>query len=477
MKKRYLLLGVFLCIWFISENGYAVLCKTKCRVNEGVICVERGPCQPANDVLLEAARDCREIGGPGMYEPVTKLTFLDIFSQVLRIDRELPDTLGQLNDAQRYEMEARFMAEKGVDIFAGTDPDSSLTRKELISILKPVTIEDDLGLSTGLANQSFELHNEKLVVYDPVLYVDDGKAPKIWQRKENLKQSSGDDREYVAKLDDCNNARIVFGDSQNGKIPAVGSRIKAEYKIMGRQEDTVTKCEIVMLLSNPGIARSIKQAYNPARPLTKANFAGLLIRAMRLEKNLPAGYSTLPANKLYALETELLSKRGINIFSGSMPSDSLTKEELANVLYNHPVVEVVGSSDGRPNQRFELNNAGFLIYDLHTYVNEGVKDEEWNRENNFIESASNSKDYVVKLDSGNYASLYFGDGAKGKIPAVNSPVKVSYRLYSPLTLLTEDDIICVLGKLTPVAEAYEPPPGPPDFPPPTDGFDDPATHI
>jgi hypothetical protein len=85
---------------------------------------------------------------------------------------------------------------------------------------------------------------------------------------------------------------------------------------------------------------------------------------------------------------------------------------------------------------------------------------------------------VTKLDSGNYASIYFGDGKQGKIPALNSSIKVSYRLYSPLTLLTEDDIICVLGKLTPpVVEAYEPPPGPPDFPPPTDGFDDPVSHI
>ena len=198
---------------------------------------------------------------------------------------------------------------------------------------------------------------------------------------------------------------------------------------------------------------------------------------MRLEKKLPAGYSSLPQDRLYALQTALLSKSGISIFSGSSPSDSLTREELARVLYSHPVVEVVGNSNGAGNQCFELNNAGFLLYDLHAYVNEGMRDEEWNKTNNFMGSSSGSKDYVVKLDSGNYASVYFGDGKQGKIPAVNSPIKVSYRLYSPVTLLTEDDIMCVLGKLTPVAEAYEPPPGPPDFPPPTDGFHDPATHI
>jgi hypothetical protein len=395
----------------------------------------------------------------------------------LRIDRELPGAISQLSDKQRYELESRLVAEKGINMFIGTNPGAPLTREELVNILKSVEIEDDLGLSTGLANQSFNLNNEKLVVYDPALYVDEGKGFESWERKSNLIQSSGNDKHYVAKIDDCDNARVVFGDGQKGKIPNAGSRLKAGYKVMGRQDDIVTKCEIVMLLSNPDITKSLKDRYNPARPLTKANFADLLIRSMRIQNKLPSNYANLAPEKLYLLETQLLSKNGITIFTGSRPYDLITREELARVLYNYPVVEIIGNSSGKENQRFELNNAGFAIYDLHAYVNEGAKDEEWNKRNNFIESSSLSKDYVVKLGSGNYASIYFGDGKKGRIPVVNSPVKVSYRLYSPLTLLTEDDIMCVLGKLTPVPEAYEPPPGPPEFPPPTDGYDDPATHI
>ena len=477
MKKNYLIM-IFVSIFLYNITGeaYAGLCKANCRAREGVICLERGPCQPANDVLLDAARDCRE-GGPAVYEPVTRLTFLDILSQVLRLDRELPGAISQLSDNQRYEIESRLLAEKGINTFVGSRPEDFLTRENLTGILKTINIEDNLGLSTGLPNQSFALNNEKLVVYDPVLYVDEGKGFEIWERKENFSQSAGGVKQYVAKLDNCNNARIVFGDNFNGKIPTIGSKVKAAYKILGRQDEVVTKCEIAMLLSNPAIAKSLRDKYNPARPLTKANFADLLIKSMHMEKKLPSDYSNLSQEKLYNLETRLLSKNGISVFTGSNPSDSLTKEELAKVLYDHPVVEMLGTSDGKENQHFELNNAGFLIYDLHTYANEGAKDEEWNRKNNFMTSSSNDKDYIVKLDSGNYASIYFGDGKEGRIPAMNSPIKVRYRLYSPVALLTEDDIMCVLGKLTPVAEAYEPPPGPPDFPPPTDGFEDPATHI
>jgi len=477
MKKIYLIgLLAFILIFAMTGQIYAEICKTNCRASEGVICLERGPCEPANDVLLEAARDCRE-GGTAMYEPASKLVFLDIFSQVLRIDRELPGAISQLSDKQRYELESGLLAEKGINIFVGANPGDPFTREELITTLKSVTIEDELGLSTGLANQSFNLHNEKLVVYDPMLYVDEGKGFELWERNQNFSQSMGNEKHYVAKIDDCNNARIVFGNNQNGKAPGVRARLKAVYKIMGRQDETVTKCEIVMLLSNPAIVKSLKDKYNPAKPLTKANFADLLIRSMRLEKKLPAGYSSFPQEKLYSLETVLLSKNGIHIFNGASLSDLLTREELASVLHSHPVVEALGRSNGAGNQRFELNNAGFSIYDLHAYINEGIKDEEWNRTSNFLESASDSKNYAVKLDSGNYASIYFGDGKNGKIPALNSPIKVSYRLYSPVTLLTEDDIMCVLGKLKPVAEAYEPPPPPFDPTPPTDGFDDPATHI
>jgi hypothetical protein len=216
---------------------------------------------------------------------------------------------------------------------------------------------------------------------------------------------------------------------------------------------------------------------NPSRPLTKANFADLLIRTMHLENRLPADYNKLSAERLYLLESEVLSKNGINIFTGTDPDELLTREELARVLYDRPVVELLGVSNGTENQFFKLNNAGFVIYDLHVYVNEGASDEEWIRKGDLMESSSQSKDYAVKIDSGNYASIYFGDGKKGRIPPANSSIKTSYRLYAPLGMISEDDIIYALGRLKPVAEAYEPPPGPPDFPPPTDGYDDPATHI
>jgi len=447
------------------------VCRARCRLNEGLICLERGPCEPINEFLLKATEECRN-NPASKYMPITRLLFVDILSRILRLDQELPN-IDSLSDEERYILETRLLSDKGIDVFVDTKPLSPITREELANILKDVTVEQDLGFSSGLANQTFDLKNEEFIVYEVMVYVDD----EAWEIRKSFRESMPYSKHLVAKLDSCDDAMVVFGDNINGRIPAAGSRIKAAYKFYGREDEIVTECEIAILLSNPELARSIKDTYNPSRPLTKENFADLLIRTRRLGKYLPKGFQTLSDKEIYLLQAEVLEKNGINIFITSDPKDFLTREELARILYDCPVVEVIGISDGTENQIFELNNAGFVIYDLHTYVDEVEGFEEWNKQDSFIESSLASKDYVVKLDAGNYTTIYFGDSRKGKIPAVDSPVKVSYRLYAPITMLTEDDIICVLGRCVPVVEAYEPPSRPFEFPDPKDGFDDPASQI
>ena len=484
MKKVIYLVLIIGVMFFTVRPASADVCKIRCRTSEGAICLERGPCEPINEFLLRAARHCRE-GGAVRYAPITKLLFVDILFQALRLDTELPQGIADIEDDKRYIIETTLLKDKGIDVFTGTNPSDSLTREELAKVLQIVTIEENLGYSNGLADQAFGLTNSELVIYSAEVYVDEGNGFELWERKRNLEGSMSDDKHCAMKLDSCNNVRVAFGDNQKGRIPVTGSRIKASYKIYGKEDEIITECETVMLLSSPIIISQLKLAYNPSKPLTKENFADLLIRSMNLEDQLPANFALLEPEERYLLEAELLSRQGIKVFVGSDREDLLTREELARVLYENPVEEVVGISSGMKNQRFELSNAGFIIYDLHVYVQEEDVFEEWNKKKNFTESSLLDKDYTVKLDSGNYASIYFGDGSAGKIPALSSPVRATYRLYAPLEMYTEDDIMCVLGKQKPVAETYIPPVAetyiapsrPPDFPPPTDGFDEPASHI
>ena len=473
--KKIIYTGVLIGVIFsMVQSSQAVnVCKVRHMADEGIICLERGSCEPIDRFLLRAAKGCR-VKAPGQFMPITRLAFVDIFSHLLRLDREFPQGWKDLTDEIRYKLGVKALKEKGIGVFNDKAPAGSLTREELASVLQTATIKKDLGFSTGLPGQRFDLKNDGFVIYDLKLYVDEGNGFKLWERRKNLKESTAGSRDYTAKLDSYNNAMVTFGDNINGKIPVIGSRLKLSYKIFGKKSEIVTECEVAMLLSDSALARSLKNAYNPSPILTKANFADLLIRVMGLGKQLPKDSAHLGEEDLYLLETKLLSRKGVNIFTGSRPEDLLKREELARFLYDSPVEEVLGLSNGKKNQAFELNNAGFVIYDLHVYVKENNGYEEWNKKDSFVESSSANKDYIVKLDAGNYGTIYFGSGRKGKIPISNSPVKVRYRLYAPVTMLTEDDIICVL-KGKPVAETYIPPPHPPDFPPPTDGFHDPAT--
>ncbi|MBU1061431.1 MAG: hypothetical protein KJ957_03410 [Candidatus Omnitrophica bacterium] len=476
MKKIICTIVLIGAIFFMIAPAEGDVCKVKCRTEEGIICIERGPCEPINEFLLRAARHCRETT-PALSTTISKLLFVDILSRVIRLDKEFPQDIAKLNDEARYDLEVKLLSEKGMDIFTGTNPFAPLTREELVDILKDAPVEKDLGYSNGLANQTFELENDEFIIYHATVYIDEGSGFEVWERKEDLGESLPDTKHYSIKVDTCNNAMVVFGDDVNGKIPVVGSRMKTLYHLYGKDDDNVSECEVVALLSNSTIARSIKAAYNPSRPLTKENFADLLIKAMHLERELPRDFTQLSTEELYGLQAKILSRHGIDIFRGSDYNTLLSREELARILYNSPIEEIIGISDGKESQNFELNNAGFMIYDLHTYINEGVRYVEWNKRDSFIESGSESKDYILKLDAANYASIYFGNGKNAKVPSVNAPIKVRYRLYAPSTMITEDDIICVLGKLKPVAEAYRLPTPPFEFPDPPDGYDDPATHI
>ncbi|MFC1620960.1 hypothetical protein ACFL2G_01520 [Candidatus Omnitrophota bacterium] len=478
MRKIVSIIIVFSMLTIASAMAKqdADVCRVRCRVDEGVICLERDPCAPDNEYLLEAAKNCRE-EAIAKYMPITKLLFVDILSQVIRLDKEFAQNVDRLSDEERYILKAELLKNKGIDIFAGTKPLSPLTREEMALVLKNITVEKYLGLSSGLPNQMFDLKNDEFIVYDVEVYVDEGKGFELWERKKTFEKSESNAKQYVAKLDSCDDAMAAFGDNEKGKIPEAGSRIKVVYKFFGRDDEMVTECEVAMLMSDPDVARALKDKYNPSRMLTKANFVDLLIKIRHIENNLPRNYVVLTENEIYRLQTETLKKYGIDIFVGTDPSELLTREELARVLYDSPVQEIVGISNGSQGQSFELKNAGFVIYDLHAYVDEGSGYEEWYKKETFLESALLDKDYVVKLDSGNYASVYFGDNKKGKIPTASSPIKVTYRLYAPVAMVTEDDIICVLGRIVPVAETYIPPMPPPEFPPPTDGYDDPASHL
>ncbi len=473
--KRLILIAIVFCLLFSRFTGqaFAAVCKEGCEIEGITFCLHRKPCEPINEALIKAAKICRERGLESS-RPITRLLFVDIFTRVLRLEKEFPEDIGEKSDEERYAIETQVLAKRDIAVLLDTRAKDPLTKEELTEVLKKVIIEDSI-VSNGNKNQTFELRNSGFEVYDMNLFVDEGSGERLWNRRQNFSESNPSSADYVVKLDSCNNATLYFGDGIKGKIPKAGSKIRTSFRILGKEGELITPCDIVELFSNQKLARAIKNTYNPSRPLTKANFVDLYIRTMGLSGMLPRETSRLSEEELYKLQTDLLYRRGITVFANTNPKAFLTKEELGNVLYNMPVEELLGLSNGKPDQVFELNNSGFEIYDFHLFVDEGAGYEEWARKVSFQESSPMDKDYLIKIDADNYAKVFLGDNTKGKTPVLNSPIKVHYRLYAPSALITEDDILCVL--VPPRVEAYEPPPPPPDFPPPHDGYEDPGTHI
>jgi len=77
--------------------------------------------------------------------------------------------------------------------------------------------------------------------------------------------------------------------------------------------------------------------------------------------------------------------------------------------------EILGSSNGLPDQRFYLANVPVL--DIKILVDEGMGFQEWKEVDDFTMSSPQDKHYVLNRGTG---EILFGDGEKGKIPAAGT---------------------------------------------------------
>ena len=89
----------------------------------------------------------------------------------------------------------------------------------------------------------------------------------------------------------------------------------------------------------------------------------------------------------------------------------------------------LGSSSGLPNQEFQLVNSPVIDDDsLAIFVTEASIESQWDRVDNFLNSNSTDPHYTVDFDDDGVATITFGDGTNGKIPAADSNnIRAQYR--------------------------------------------------
>lgn len=100
--------------------------------------------------------------------------------------------------------------------------------------------------------------------------------------------------------------------------------------------------------------------------------------------------------------------------------------------------EILGISDGTPNQRYTLVRSGMILRSLGQgeAINRdiilstelgGIK-EEWTLQESLAFSGVGQRDVVIEIDADDRATVSFGDGTLGAIPASGATITATYRV-------------------------------------------------
>jgi hypothetical protein len=101
--------------------------------------------------------------------------------------------------------------------------------------------------------------------------------------------------------------------------------------------------------------------------------------------------------------------------------------------------ELVGTSDGSPDQRFPLLRPGVILRtpggtqtaspDIVVLTELGGAVQSWTRQRTLAFSQGSQRDFVVDIDEDDRATVRFGDGKfTGAVPSVGSTIRVTYRV-------------------------------------------------
>lgn len=139
---------------------------------------------------------------------------------------------------------------------------------------------------------------------------------------------------------------------------------------------------------------------------------------------------------------EYNSEISLAIDCSSLPIDPVTNKkyfvgipvEEGRLVEN----ELLGVSDGSPNQKFLLAHSGLILRsmgkgqeinrDIILITKLGTTIEEWTLQESLAFSRENQKDFVIEIDEDDRAEVIFGDGAFGAIPSNGASIKVTYRV-------------------------------------------------
>ena len=126
---------------------------------------------------------------------------------------------------------------------------------------------------------------------------------------------------------------------------------------------------------------------------------------------------------------------------GALPLDPATNRKRFQVPVEEGRLirdELVGISDGTPNQRFQLahsplilrstGTAGQVNRDVTLLTRLGGVPTEWTLQESLAFSRELLREYVIEIDDADRAAVIFGDGVLGAFPEAGAEVRATYRV-------------------------------------------------
>ena len=139
---------------------------------------------------------------------------------------------------------------------------------------------------------------------------------------------------------------------------------------------------------------------------------------------------------------EYVREQPLTINCATLPVDPVTNRKFHTGI---PVEEgrlikeeILGTSPGTANQRYTLTHAKLILRsrgqgqtvnrDIILLTELGPLREEWTLRESLAFSREGQKDFAIAVDEDDRATVIFGDGVLGAIPASGAVIKVSYRV-------------------------------------------------
>ena len=106
---------------------------------------------------------------------------------------------------------------------------------EPVPAVEGQSIDEDLGLSSGVPRQRFKLSRATPLIDSSLrVFWDEGIGDELWVEVETFIASEPDSKHFTAQRDERDDTVVVFfGDNNQGKIPDPGAVGRAEYRVGG----------------------------------------------------------------------------------------------------------------------------------------------------------------------------------------------------------------------------------------------------